>query len=216
MSLNEIRIAVLGNVDSGKSTLIGVLTKNIMDNGKGLARENIIRHRHEKETGRTSTSSHYFYKTKKSYITFIDLAGHEKYLKTTLRGVTGSFIDYTIIVIGSNMGISKMTKEHLGIAITLEKPILIILTKVDICPKHILKETKDKINKILKKNNKMKWDIKNENDLEKMYDLFKDTNYISPIFTISNVTGFNINLLKNFFEKIESRYDWNNYKKNQL
>ena len=29
MSLNEIRISVLGNVDSGKSTLIGVSTKNI-------------------------------------------------------------------------------------------------------------------------------------------------------------------------------------------
>jgi GTPase len=31
----ELRVAVLGNMDSGKSTLIGVLTKGALDNGYG-------------------------------------------------------------------------------------------------------------------------------------------------------------------------------------
>lgn len=35
---NDTRIAVIGNVDSGKSTLVGVLTKSIMDDGRGSAR----------------------------------------------------------------------------------------------------------------------------------------------------------------------------------
>jgi GTPase len=30
---NAIRIAVIGNVDSGKSTLVGVLTRNTLDDG---------------------------------------------------------------------------------------------------------------------------------------------------------------------------------------
>jgi GTPase len=30
---NYIRLCVVGNVDSGKSTLVGVLTKGILDNG---------------------------------------------------------------------------------------------------------------------------------------------------------------------------------------
>ena len=34
----EIRITTLGNVDSGKSTVLGVLTKGGLDNGRGLAR----------------------------------------------------------------------------------------------------------------------------------------------------------------------------------
>ena len=34
----DIRVAVIGNVDSGKSTLVGVLTKGIMDDGRGFAR----------------------------------------------------------------------------------------------------------------------------------------------------------------------------------
>ncbi|RYY88889.1 hypothetical protein EON63_01580 [archaeon] len=35
---NDTRIAMIGNVDSGKSTLIGVLTNNALDDGRGAAR----------------------------------------------------------------------------------------------------------------------------------------------------------------------------------
>jgi GTPase len=54
----EIRVAVVGNVDSGKSTLLGVLTRGQLDNGRGLARTNVFKHKHEIETGRTSSISH--------------------------------------------------------------------------------------------------------------------------------------------------------------
>ena len=35
---NDVRIATVGNSDSGKSTIIGVLTKRLMDDGNGSAR----------------------------------------------------------------------------------------------------------------------------------------------------------------------------------
>ena len=47
----------IGNVDSGKSTLIGVLCSAGLDDGRGSARATIMRHRHELETGRTSSVS---------------------------------------------------------------------------------------------------------------------------------------------------------------
>lgn len=50
-------MAVLGNVDSGKSTLLGVLTQGELDNGRGRARLNLFRHLHEIQTGRTSSIS---------------------------------------------------------------------------------------------------------------------------------------------------------------
>lgn len=53
----DIRIAVLGNVDSGKSTLISVLSYDELDNGQGRARLNLLRHIHEIQTGRTSSIS---------------------------------------------------------------------------------------------------------------------------------------------------------------
>ena len=51
--MNEIRIGILGNVDSGKSTIISVLKEHSLDNGRGLARASILKHPHEMESGRT-------------------------------------------------------------------------------------------------------------------------------------------------------------------
>jgi hypothetical protein len=109
LSSRNIRVAVVGNVDAGKSTMIGTLTSSCLDDGRGSSRTSIMKHRHEIESGRTSTASTHlmgFRSTgetivgkdsvrarrksedevaKESYrvITLMDLAGHEKYLKTT-------------------------------------------------------------------------------------------------------------------------------------
>lgn len=45
----------MGNVDAGKSTLLGVLTHGELDNGRGYARKKLFRHKHEVESGRTSS-----------------------------------------------------------------------------------------------------------------------------------------------------------------
>jgi hypothetical protein len=43
--MNEIRIGILGNVDSGKST-ISVLKEHSLYNGRGLALRKILKHKH--------------------------------------------------------------------------------------------------------------------------------------------------------------------------
>lgn len=50
-----MRIALVGNVDSGKSTIVGVLTKGLLDNGRGSSREKVFNYPHEASTGRTSS-----------------------------------------------------------------------------------------------------------------------------------------------------------------
>lgn len=47
--------------------------------------------------------------------------------------------DYTLIVVGANYGLSRMTKEHLGIALALNIPFMFVITKVDMVGKEILK-----------------------------------------------------------------------------
>ena len=37
----NLRIATCGNVDSGKSTFVGVLTKGVLDNGRGSVRQKV-------------------------------------------------------------------------------------------------------------------------------------------------------------------------------
>ena len=84
-------------------------------------------------------------------ISFIDLAGHEKYLKTTVYGVTGLFPDYGIVVIGANTGITKLTREHIGILFYLKIPFIICITKIDLAPSHVYKKLCNRLKNLLTK-----------------------------------------------------------------
>eukprot|EP00439_Symbiodinium_sp_Y106_P006239 s7849_g1.t1 len=53
--MKDVTVAVIGNVDSGKSTLVGVLTKGGLDDGRGLARAKVFNFSHEAANGRTSS-----------------------------------------------------------------------------------------------------------------------------------------------------------------
>lgn len=228
----EIRIAVVGNVDSGKSTLLGVLTRGQLDNGRGLARANIFLHKHELESGRTSSISHEIVgfdskgnvvnyagvrpltsdeicEASSKVINFIDLAGHEKYLKTTVFGLTGHVPDFAMLMIGSNMGVSGMTKEHLGIALALRVPVFLVVTKIDMCPDNILKETMQQIKKVLKSPGcrKIPVIVRNEDDVVVAARNFVSER-IAPVFCVSNVTGQNLELLRKFLNLLPIRTDW--------
>ena len=119
----EINIGVIGAVDNAKTTTISCLKFDQLDDGRGQARLKILQLPHEKETGRTSTISKVHLPVNDDhYVTFIDLAGHEKYLRTTLHGITGHNIDYAMILVGANMGVTRMTREHLNVVISLKIP----------------------------------------------------------------------------------------------
>lgn len=60
--LRHAPVAVGGSLNSGKSTLVAVLTQGsygrpLLDNGHGSARMAVFRHKHEIESGRTSSIS---------------------------------------------------------------------------------------------------------------------------------------------------------------
>lgn len=59
-----------------------------------------------------------------------DLAGHERYLKTTLYGLTSGAPSCVILTIGGNAGLIGMSKEHLAIALALNVPVVVCITKV--------------------------------------------------------------------------------------
>lgn len=197
----SLRVVFVGNVDSGKSTLISVLSKKKLDNGRGLARQSVFNHPHETESGRTSSISMEFCKISNKKSILIDLCGHEKYLKTTLFGLNLTRPDYCILVIGANMGISKMTIDHLNSALALGFNIIICLTKIDICPKHILKATVDNIKKLCERYKKHIINY-NENTYNVINNDLKNKNSIIPFIQISNVTGEGINHLENLISKL--------------
>ena len=60
----------------------------------------------------------------------LDLAGHERYLKTTLYGLTSGAPSCVILMVGGNAGLIGMSKEHLAIALALSVPVVVCITKV--------------------------------------------------------------------------------------
>lgn len=227
----EVRVAVVGNVDAGKSTLLGVLTHGELDNGRGLARQKLFRHKHEMESGRTSSigndilgfdskgnivnkpdthGGHLDWvkicQESSKVITFIDLAGHEKYLKTTIFGMTGHSPDFTMLMIGANNGVVGMTKEHLGLALALNVPVFVVVTKIDMCPANKLQETLKLLSRVLKSPGcrKIPVMVATEDDVVLAATNFA-TERLCPIFQVSNVSGHNLSLLKMFMNLLMAR-----------
>lgn len=72
----------------------------------------------------------YFLISTFSLIRYTDLAGHERYLKTTLYGLTSGAPSCVILIVGANAGLIGMSKEHLAIALALSVPVVVCITKV--------------------------------------------------------------------------------------
>lgn len=234
MSEHHVRVAVVGNVDAGKSTLIGTLKTGQLDNARGSARAKIMMHKHEIETGRTSTVTSHLLgfdedsnpvvcngegsgkagakkdamadvaARSQSLVTLVDLAGHEKYLKTTVHGISSGMIDYALVLVNARQPPTHMTRHHINLAAACSIPFVVVLTKTDGCPAHIIKSTKDEVNKILRSPEikKKSYEIKKEFDVT----IVKDKMHaITPVVSISCVTGDGIDLLNKLLSSLPKR-----------
>jgi GTPase len=143
-------------------------------------------------------------------ITFTDLAGHEKYLRTTVFGLLSSSPNYCLLMVAANNGLIGMSKEHLGIALALNVPVMVVITKIDICPPNILEQTISQITKILKSPGARKIPIFIR-DREECINTATQfvSQRICPIFQVSNVTGENLDLVRTFLNILphHGRYD---------
>lgn len=225
----EVCLVVAGSVDSGKSSFIGVVVGGELDDGKGSARAKVAKHPHEIREGKTSDISSKTIQFGDKQLTLVDLCGHEKYLKTTLFGMTGFFPDYGIVIVSSNRGLLKMTREHMGILIYLNIPFIILVTRIDITPKQIYENVLDTTTKLLKRhkrtpeliNGSEEYDLMLDTDkikekeiegidkIEKSIKKLKMNPFVVPILTISNKTGYYINVVKHMLTKLEPRKVWN-------
>ncbi|KAI5480556.1 GTP-binding protein 1, partial [Pseudohyphozyma bogoriensis] len=248
--LSEVRVAVVGNVDAGKSSLLGVLTKHLLDDGRGRARVSLFRHKHEIESGRTSSvgmellgfapngqeiqpegsgalsdkgnvlagsdaasQGSFTRKQQLSWediaakaskiISFADLAGHERYLKTTLFGLTATEPGFVLLIVGANAGLIGLAKEHLSVSLALSLPLVVVVTKVDMCPPHILEQTVKQLVKVLKSPGCRKQPVfvKDTGMACELASSFVSAK-AAPIFMVSNVTGEGLPNLKMFLNTV--------------
>ncbi|MBD3275913.1 MAG: selenocysteine-specific translation elongation factor, partial [Candidatus Marinimicrobia bacterium] len=106
-----------GHIDHGKTALM-----------KALTGTNTDRLTEEQERGLTIDIGFAFLTDE---ISFIDVPGHEKFVKNMVAGV--STIDAGLLVVAADDGVMPQTVEHLGILELLNIPIgCVALTKIDL------------------------------------------------------------------------------------
>ncbi|KAJ2402976.1 hypothetical protein GGI23_000315 [Coemansia sp. RSA 2559] len=232
--ITEVRVAVVGNVDAGKSTMLGVLTQGSLDDGRGRARVALFKHKHELDSGRTSsvgleilgfdkstgdpvrhTDNHQINQHRKmdwhavcgrasKLVSFLDLAGHEKYLKTTIFGMSSGAPDYVMLMVGANAGLTGMAREHLGLALALSVPVFVVITKIDMCPPAILDATLKQLTKVLRSSGCRKIPLAaNDRPSALMAASRFVSQRVCPVFQVSNVTGEGIDNLLTFLNILQ-------------
>ncbi|KAI1100491.1 hypothetical protein F4804DRAFT_318848 [Jackrogersella minutella] len=132
----QLRVSLIGPTTSGKTTLLGTLSNGTLDNGRGSSRINLLRHRHEVASGRTSSIAQELigYEDRRIFnyhvdninewpdihdravngrLAFLlDSAGHPRYQRTTLRALVGWAPHWTFLCIPANEDAPPASGAH--------------------------------------------------------------------------------------------------------
>jgi GTPase len=118
-------------------------------------------------------------------------------------GLSTLFPHYNMLVVGANMGVSRMTKEHIGITQALKIPMFVVVTKTDLAPPNVFQDTLATLSKILKGSfcNLKPIQVKDDKNLDQLAEMMP-TRQVCPIFAVSNVNTEGIDLLKSFMARL--------------
>lgn len=126
MSRKKRVIGTAGHIDHGKTSLVRALT--------GIDTDRLPE---EKRRGITIDLGFASWFTDDYQIGFVDVPGHERFVKNMLAGIGG--IDSALLVIAADESIKPQTREHFAICELLGIPTgLVALTKSDLVDRDIL------------------------------------------------------------------------------
>ena len=124
--MQHIVVGTAGHIDHGKSTLVRALTGTDPD-----------RLKEEKARGITIDLGFAHFQEGNANIAFVDVPGHERFVRNMLAGVSG--IDCVLLVIAADESVMPQTREHFDICRLLDvRSGLITLTKSDLVDEETL------------------------------------------------------------------------------
>lgn len=226
-SSEHILIGTAGHVDHGKSTLVGALVTGTTDDGAGRTRIFLDVLPHEISRGLSADLSYAVYGIKgdsvihlknplnkkesasvvaeaDKIISFVDTVGHEPWLRTTIRGIVGQKLDYGLLVVAADDGVTHITKEHLGILLAMELPVIIALTKVDVATPEQIKKTEASIHNALKLVGRVPYRIKTDDDVRTVVGKVPE-GIVVPVIHTSSVTREGYDLLEQLIFSLPKR-----------
>jgi selenocysteine-specific elongation factor len=122
----DVIVGTAGHIDHGKTALVKALT--------GVDADRLPE---EKKRGITIDIGFAELDLGEVRIGFVDVPGHERFVKNMLAGASG--IDLVLLVIAADSGVMPQTREHFEICRLLEiKSGLIVITKTDLVDEELL------------------------------------------------------------------------------
>ena len=218
-------IGTAGHVDHGKSTLVGSLVTGEADDGQGATRAYLDRKPHEIERGLSADISYGVYgfdgdepvrldnPDRKSdragvvreadrVVSFVDTVGHDPWLRTTIRGIVGGKLDYGLLTIAANDGVTDTTREHLGILLATELPTIVAITKADMVDDDRLEAVQDDVERTLRDVGRTPLPLSRHSIDDAVEEL---NNSVVPIVTTSAVEGTGLSKLDDLFRQLPKR-----------
>lgn len=117
--MRSIVVGTAGHIDHGKTALVRALTGTDAD-----------RLPEEKRRGITIDIGFAELTLPNAHVSFVDVPGHERFVKNMLAGAHG--IDLVLLVIAADSGVMPQTREHFDICRLLNiSQGLVVITKVD-------------------------------------------------------------------------------------
>ena len=169
----NIVIGTAGHIDHGKTALI-----------KALTGKNTDRLPEEQKRGISIDLGFAFMEGENGLISFIDVPGHEKFIKNMTAGVGG--IDVVLLVVSAKDGVMPQTEEHFEICRLLGiRGCIVAITKCDLADETLIQSTAIQVKSLLK-NSPLETD---------------------KIFFLSTVTGEGIDELKNYLKTLPGRIE---------
>ncbi|RJP75427.1 MAG: selenocysteine-specific translation elongation factor [Candidatus Abyssobacteria bacterium SURF_17] len=125
--MKHLIVGTAGHIDHGKSALVKALTGTDPD-----------RLKEEKERGMTiDLGFAYFDLPDGTRVAFVDVPGHERFVKNMLAGASG--MDIVILVIDATESVMPQTREHLDIMKLLDiRRGIIAITKADLADEEMV------------------------------------------------------------------------------
>lgn len=164
----SVVIGTAGHIDHGKTALVEALTGTNAD-----------RLPEEKRRGITIDLGFAEMETGGFRIAFVDVPGHEKFVKNMLAGASG--IDAVALIVAADEGVMPQTREHFAICRLLDvKKGLVVITKSDLVDDELL-------------------EIVNLDIAELVTGSFLEN---APVIAVSAKNGANLSRLKEIIEKI--------------
>ena len=222
---NHLIIGTAGHVDHGKSTLVGSLMTGESDDGDGATRAYLDVKPHEVERGLSADLSYAVYGFKDDeplrmdnpnrntdrselvdeadkVVSFVDTVGHQPWLRTTIRGLVGQKIDYGLLTVAADDGPTQTTKEHLGLLIATELPIIVTITKTDMVNDERVEEVEMQVEKLIRQADRTPLSME-RHDVDTAVDETQEN--VVPVLRTSAVTMQGFSELDEMLQKLPPR-----------